>query len=168
MSMSGTDMKKIIIDFMYLDLRTCERCVATDDNLDCALALLSDAFRKLGYTVERNKIEIKTRELAEKHQFRSSPTIRVNGIDICGEIKECWCKDCGDLCDDDVDCRVFLYDGKEFDQPPVPMIIDGILKVLYGNLSVVEEEYKLPNNLDRFFKSKHAGPDEIKLVKRCC
>jgi Protein of unknown function (DUF2703). len=162
-------MKKIVIDFMYLDLRTCERCIATDDNLDCALSLLSEALMKLGYTVERNKIEMETRELAEKYHFKSSPTIRVNGIDICGEIKECWCKDCGDLCDDDVDCRVFLYEGKEFDQPPVPMIIDGILKVLYGNLSpVVEEEYRLPDNLDRFFKSKYLKSDDIPLLKRCC
>jgi len=162
-------MKKLVIDFMYLDLHTCERCIATDDNLNRALALLSDALKELGYSVERNKIEIKTRESAEEHKFRSSPTIRVNGIDICGEVKECWCKSCGDLCDDDVDCRVFLYEGKESDQPPVPMIIDGILKVIYGKLSAaVEEEYKLPDNLDRFFKSKYTGPDDIPLVKHCC
>jgi len=161
-------MKKLIVDFMYLDLRTCERCMATDDNLDQALSLMADALRILGYKVERNKIEIKTRELAEQHRLISSPTIRVNGVDICGEIKECFCKDCKDLCDDDVDCRVFVYDGKEFDQPPVPMIIDGILKVLYGGHHVVREDYKLPVNLDRFFRSKRAGPDDITVIKRCC
>jgi len=162
-------MKTLVVDFMYLDLNTCERCVATDDNLDCALALLSDALRTLGYTVRRNKIKITSRELAEKHKFLSSPTIRVNGVDICGEIKENWCKDCVSLSDGrDVDCRVFSYNGKEVDQPPVPMIIDGILKVLYGNLSDVEKEYKLPDNLDRFFENKPSGPDDIALIKRCC
>jgi len=161
-------MKKLIVDFMYLDLRTCERCMATDDNLDQALSFMADPLRILGYKVERNKIEIKTRELAEQHRLISSPTIRVNGIDICGEVKECFCKDCKDLCDDDVDCRVFVYDGKEFDQPPVPMIIDGILKVLYGGHHAVKEDYKLPDNLDKFFRSKRAGPDDITVIKRCC
>ena len=162
-------MKTIVVDFMYLDLNTCERCVATDDNLDCALSILSDALRAMGYTVKRNKIEIKTKELAVKHRFLSSPTIRVNGVDICGEIKENWCKDCVSLSDGrDVDCRVFSYNGKEVDQPPVPMIIDGILKVLYGNLSASEDEYKLPDNLEKFFKNKCSGPDDITLIKRCC
>ena len=161
-------MKKITVDFMYLDLSVCERCLATDDNLNQALAILSETLMELGYTVEQNKIEIKTKELAEEHHFRSSPTIRVNGVDICGEIKENWCKSCGDLCSSDVDCRVFLYGGKEFDQPPTAMIIDGILKVLYGGPSVVEDEYRLPDNLDKFFKSKFQRPDDIPLVKRCC
>jgi len=92
----------------------------------------------------------------------------VNGIDIGGEIKENWCKDCGDICDDDVDCRVFSYDGEESNQPPVPMIIDGILKVIYGKISAVEKEYRLPDNLDRFYKSKFTEPGEIPLVRRCC
>ena len=163
-------MKTIVVDFLYLDLKTCERCVATDDNLDCAIAVLSDALRMMGYTVKRNKIEIKTRELAEEYRFLSSPTIRVNGIDICGEIKENWCKDCVTLSKNgtDVDCRVFTYGGKDYDQPPVPMIIDGILKALYGDQPVIEKEYKLPDNLDRFFKGKCSGSDEITLVKRCC
>ncbi|MCK9480032.1 MAG: DUF2703 domain-containing protein [Firmicutes bacterium] len=101
-------MKPVTIDFLYLDLNTCERCVATGGTLEEALHILSPVFEVLNYAVTVNKINITTKELAEQHRFISSPTIRVNGVDICDELRESDCKDCGDLCGDNVDCRVFV------------------------------------------------------------
>lgn len=43
-------MREIAIDFLYLDLNTCERCKATDTSLHDALAILSGVFYALGYS----------------------------------------------------------------------------------------------------------------------
>lgn len=75
-------MKTVMIDFLYLDLNTCERCMATDDTLEEALSALSPVFQALDSEVTVNKVNITTRELAEQHHFISSPTIRINGVDI--------------------------------------------------------------------------------------
>lgn len=149
-------MKQLTIDFLYLDLNTCERCMATDETLKQALHVLSGVFDTLGLEVRINSINITSRELAEKYRFISSPTIRVNGVDICSELVESNCADCGDLCGDNVDCRVFVYEGKEYERPPVPMIVDGILKAIYGQQSPKEEAYALPDNLERFFSGKNS------------
>ena len=34
-------MKQLAIDFLYLDLNTCERCMATDETLKQAIEVLS-------------------------------------------------------------------------------------------------------------------------------
>ena len=95
--------------------------MATDETLKQALEVLSGVFDTLGFEVKANSVNITSRELAEEYRFISSPTIRVNGVDICSELVESNCADCGDLCGDSMDCRVFLYEGKEYEQPPVPM-----------------------------------------------
>ena len=147
-------MKQLTIDFLYLDLNTCERCMATDETLKQALDVLSGVFDTLGFEVKANSVNITSRELAEEYRFISSPTIRVNGVDICSELAESNCTDCGDLCGDTVDCRVFVYEGKNYEQPPVSMIVDGILKAIYGGQAQSEEIYTLPDNLERFFAGK--------------
>jgi len=152
-------MKQLLIDFLYLDLNTCERCMATDETLKQALGVLSGVFDTLGLEVNVNSVNIASRELAEEYRLISSPTIRVNGVDICSELVESNCADCGDLCDDNVDCRVFVYEGKEYEQPPVPMIVDCILKAVYGGQTQKEEAYTLPDNLERFFCGKNSCCD---------
>lgn len=147
-------MKQLTIDFLYLDLNTCERCMATDETLKQALDVLSGVFDTLGFEVKANSVNITSRELAEEYRFISSPTIRVNGVDICSELVESNCTDCGDLCGNTVDCRVFVYEGKNYEQPPVPMIVDAILKAIYGGQAQSEETYTLPDNLERFFAGK--------------
>lgn len=146
--------KNLNIDFLYLDLSTCERCMATDETLKQALKTLSGVFDTLGFEAKINSVNIATKELAEEYRFISSPTIRVNGIDICSELVESDCTDCGDLCGDSVDCRVFVYEGKHYEQPPVPMIVDGILKAIYEEQPQGTEAYTLPDNLEKFFSGK--------------
>ena len=70
------------------------------------------------------------------------------------EYKESRCESCGDLCGDEVDCRVWVYKGNEYTEPPKAMIIDGILKEVYGgnlNLEKDETEYVMPENLVHFY-----------------
>lgn len=147
--------KKLNIEFLYLDLTQCERCQGTDANLDGALAEVSGVLAAAGYEVQVDKINISTRELAVKHQFLSSPTIRINGRDIELDVRESNCTDCGDLCGDTVDCRVFCHEGVEYSEPPKAMIIQAILKEVFGlprEISTVTP-YELPDNLAKFFDS---------------
>lgn len=69
-------------ELLGFDLKNCERCMATDDTLEEALSALSPVFQALDSEVTVNKVNITTRELAEQHHFISSPTIRINGVDI--------------------------------------------------------------------------------------
>ena len=58
-----------------------------------------------------------------------------------------------------MDCRVWVYKGKEFNVPPKAMIVDAILREVYSdkqgqlNDKVDREAYQLPDNLRRFFES---------------
>lgn len=146
--------KQIIIDFLYLDLSVCTRCQGTGESLDEALSEIAKVLEATGNEVVVNKVEINTAELATAHKFVSSPTIRVNGYDIQMEVKETLCESCGDLCGDDVDCRVWIYEGQEYAVPPKAMIVEGILKAVYGRsmgVPVSDQEYTIPENLRRFY-----------------
>lgn len=146
--------KDLVIDFLYLDLNVCERCQGTEKNLDQAIQEVSSVLKSAGYNVVVNKINIASEEMAVKYEFLSSPTIRINGMDIELEVKETLCENCGDLCGDTVDCRSWVYEGTEHDEPPKEMIVNAIMKEVYGGPSkagYIKKEYVLPQNLKVFF-----------------
>lgn len=146
----------ITIDFLYLDVTVCERCQGTDESLDDAIKEVSKVLESTGIEVIVNKINVVNEELAEKYKFETSPTIRINGNDIQMDFKESLCESCGDLCGDEVDCRVWLYQGKEYTEPPKAMIIEAILKEVYGGSSEIGNKsvYKIPENLRKYYTSK--------------
>jgi len=149
--------KKITVDFLYLDLSVCERCRGTDSNLDDALFDVSAVLSSAGFDVVVNKVNINSAALAEKYTFLSSPTIRINGHDIEVDVTESNCTDCGDLCGDSIDCRVFTYEGTNYDSPPKGMIVNAILREVYGSKpesSKPEGPYVLPENLRIFFEKQ--------------
>lgn len=156
---STPQKKQIIIDFLYLDLSVCERCQGTESNLDTAINEVSAVLKAAGFDIVINKVNVTTKELAIKYQFLSSPTIRINGNDIALEVKESSCKDCGDLCGEDVDCRVWNYEGEEYTEPPKEYIINALLKEVYTDKEISkdkaqsQEEYELPDNLKNFFEA---------------
>ncbi|SKA93975.1 protein of unknown function [Caloramator quimbayensis] len=154
-----TNRRKLIIDFLYLDLSVCERCQGTDKSLDEAINEVSKVLESAGIDVIVNKINVNSEELARKYKFLSSPTIRVNGRDIQMDVKESLCESCGDLCGDEVDCRVWVYQGKEYSSPPKAMIIESILKEVYGGNNSIdseEKEYVMPDNLKKFYAAMKA------------
>ena len=152
-----TDKKQLVIDFLYLNLTVCERCQGADKNLEEAVSEVSPVLRAAGYEVTVNKVNITSKELAQKYRFVSSPTLRMNGKDITLEVKESNCRDCGDLCGDSVDCRVFTYEGVDYDEPPKEMIVNTILKEVYGTPAgpaAKADDYVLPENLRLFFEGR--------------
>lgn len=147
------EKERILIDLLYLDLSVCTRCQGTDENLDAAVAEVSKVLESTGTDVVVNRVHVLSEKLARKYQFVSSPTIRVNGRDIQMDIRESLCESCGDLCGDSVDCRVWAYRGREYTEPPKAMIIESILREVYGSHETGGEttEYVLPENLKRFY-----------------
>ena len=134
------EIKKLKIDFLYLDLSTCERCGATDKVLDDALDELKPELRGVEVIVKKTKI--KNDEEAKKYDFVRSPTIRINGADIekilSGklEVKDNYCESCASICGDScsestgggTQCRTVEYKGKIYEAVPKEMIKDAIRK----------------------------------------
>ncbi len=149
--------RRIAIDFLYLDLEVCTRCQGTDDTLDQAVAEVSGLLRSAGIEVVINKVNVNTAELAIQYEFVSSPTIRIDGRDIAVEVKENQCDSCGDLCGDSVDCRIWTWQGVDYTQAPKAMIIDAILKAVYGAPASIASDsktpYVLPDNLKKFYEA---------------
>ncbi len=121
---------KVRVEYLYLDLHTCDRCIGTDHVLDEVMMTITPALRIAGFEVEYRKIEMETEELAERHRFLSSPTIRVNGRDICQSVAENSCGCCSEISGSNVDCRVFEYHGERYEVPPKEMLAAAILQTV--------------------------------------
>ena len=146
--------RPVNIDFLYLDLQTCDRCCGTDDVLTAAIEDVGRVLDAAGVSVTVNRVLVDTREKAERYRLMSSPTIRIVGHDIDTDMKETPCTACGDICGGDVDCRTWTYRGEEYAVPPKALIVDAILKAVYGSPaseSVSDAPYTMPDNLARFF-----------------
>lgn len=153
-----TAKKKTVVEYLYLDLQTCDRCIGTDTVLDEVMLRITSALECTGYTVEYKKIEMETAEIAKQYRFLSSPTIRVNGQDICQSVTENSCGCCSDISGTDIDCRVFAYNGESYEIPPKEMLAEAILRAVFGQADSVCScgGYELPSNLKDFFKGKES------------
>ena len=170
-SSSRNGQRRLTIDFLFLDLNTCTRCVGTNANLERALASVEEVLRSTGVSLRVNKILIDSPEKARAHHFVTSPTIRVNGRDIALETKESKCDSCTDLCgcSAGTNCRVWLYRGEEYTEAPVAMIVEAILQEIFhapqhtAESAIYEE---VPENLQRFFAGAAAPVQEEAAM--CC
>ena len=109
-----------------------------------------------GIAVVVNKIHVTNEQQAQELRFASSPTIRVNGRDICTKVAENDCGCCGEISGTQVDCRVFEYGGETSEVPPKAMLAEGILSAVFGTRDDVQSEsdYELPENLRSFYDGK--------------
>jgi glutaredoxin len=160
--------KKVQIDFMFIDLDVCTRCKGTEKNLETALQSVRSVLESAGVDVSVRKTLVETEDMARQLGFVSSPTIRVDGKDIALELRESSCATCGEACgcEGEIDCRVWLYQGKEYTVAPVPMIVDAILAAVYGTkeeMPTFSQPKAVPENLKRFFAGKAA-----KATSSCC
>jgi len=154
---SGTRVEKryVVIDFLYLDLNVCERCQDAESTLEEAIEEVARVLEATGVGVALNKIHVTTEEQAVALEFLVSPTIRVNGRDIQMNFRESLCESCGTLCECEggVSCREWQYRGQWYAAPPKGLIIEAILKEVYGDRERVEtpKGEPAPENLKRFF-----------------
>lgn len=156
-----TSKKKVVVEYLYLDIETCGRCIGTDNILDEVMITLTPTLNIAGFEVEYNKIEMNTAEVAKQYKFLSSPTIRVNSQDICQSVEENSCGCCSDISGTDVNCRVFEYNGQTYEVPPKEMIAKAILNEVLGYTEAGYscEKYELPGNLREFFEGKKNKSD---------
>ena len=157
--------KSVKIEYLYLDLNTCDRCCGTDVVLDEVVSALRPVLEMAGYQVNYEKVEMTTVKDAVRYEFLSSPTIRVNGRDICTSVKENACGCCSDISGTAVTCRVFTYEGVDYEVPPKALLAEEILRHVFAG-SIPEsapESYVLPQNLKDFYRGKMT-----KNVKCCC
>jgi len=148
------EKRQIVIDYLFLDLSVCTRCQGTESALYEAISDVEAVLNAAGFEVLVNKIHVATKEMAIAYKFESSPTIRVNGKDIDSDVKESLCECCGDLCGENVDCRVWTYQGQEYTVPPKALIVNAILSEVYGGGAPGrEKEYALPKNLEAFYEA---------------
>ena len=72
---------------------------------------------------------------------------------------------CSRCCGTDVTCRVFTYEGADYEVPPKAMLAEEILRRIFAGAipETVQEPYTLPQNLKDFYRGKMT-----KNVKCCC
>lgn len=160
------------IEFLFLDLTTCTRCLGADRSLESALTVVRDVLEATGIEVEVTKVLVESEQQARALRFVSSPTIRVDGQDVALELREssCGSEACTDGCGDQIACRVWVHRGQEYTEPPVAMIVDAILGHVYGGApapaAAGPKPYELPANLARFFSAR-TRPGESQ-QSACC
>ena len=149
--------KTINILLLYLDLSVCDPCQGTESTLEKSIDEAAKILKESGYGINLEKIHIKTKELAKKHKFLTSPTIRINGKDIQLDFKEALCATCGTLTkESNVNCRKWLYKGKSYSYPPKDMIVGAIMDYVKGKkkAEMSDKRYIMPDNIKNFFKSR--------------
>jgi hypothetical protein len=165
---------RVRIDFLFLDLTTCDRCRGTDRNLESALEVVREVLEATGAAVEVRKTLVETVAQARELRFVSSPTIRVNGRDLAFELKEsaCGCDACTDSSGEPIACRDWTYLGEEYTEAPVGLIVDAILGEVYGGAgrraTTPHDAYELPENLERFFAAEGPGCGSPAEAESCC
>jgi hypothetical protein len=161
-----TRSARVRIDFLFLDRETCTRCRGTDRNLEAALEAARELLAATGTGVDVRKIHVESAHQAREFRFESSPTIRVNGHDLALELREssCGSEACTDGCGDSIACRVWVHRGREYTEAPVAVILDAILREVYGATALAREPdarpFELPENLERFFAGRASASEE--------
>ncbi|MBK9119038.1 MAG: DUF2703 domain-containing protein [Phycisphaerales bacterium] len=165
-----TASRKLTIELLALDLQACGRCTGTGANLDSAIEICAAVLREANVEVEIHKTVVTSAQQAEQLRFESSPTIRINGRDIALEYRESNCGDCGDICgcEGQVDCRVWVWQGREYTEAPQALIVDAILRAYSQAWEPVPQAktFRLPDNLRRFFEA--ATVKAAQADKDCC
>lgn len=155
-----TARRIVDIDFIYLDLSVCTRCLGAESRLTESIAEVANVLEATGAQVSVNNIHVTSEEQARDLGFVVSPTIRVNGRDIQMNFRESRCESCGTLCDCEggVSCREWEYHGQWYTVPPKGLIVEAILKEIYGGTDQEPEVARrctdVPDNLKRFFAGR--------------
>lgn len=161
--------KDVKIDYLFLDLQSCERCTGTDKVLEEVINMICPILELADFEVTYRKIEISTIEIAEKYRFLSSPTIRVNDLDIYSLVTETNCDCCSNISGTDVTCRVFKHEEQLYEVPHKGMLIEAILKAIFAQDGKIQEtQYILPQNLKSFFEGKASKSKPCSCNEGCC
>jgi hypothetical protein len=165
--------RQLQIEFLFLDLDTCTRCRATDATLLEAIERTRPALDAAGVTVSLTKTLVAGEAQARQLGFVSSPTIRIDGLDIAGELVESACDTCSEACacNGGLDCRDWIYQGGRSTQPPLGLIVEAIMRHTVGAdpgrpTSTRPQPPVVPDNLRQYFAA--AAPVADTPTAECC
>ncbi|MEM6677289.1 MAG: DUF2703 domain-containing protein [Pseudomonadota bacterium] len=158
----------IRLEFLFLDETLCKPCRGTDEALDEAIRIVAAPLDALGLRLEVARILIATEEEAVTNRLLSSPTIRIDGVDIDPTVTEGPCESCGDLAGGQttVTCRRWYWKGAAYAAAPTGKIVEAILAAATSpgaqapgccETAPLEAAYALPQNLQGFFAARRAG-----------
>jgi len=133
--------RTVTVDFLYLDLESCERCLGTKAALESALERVAPILDTLDVAITARSIHVSTLEAAEATQLGVSPTIRLDGDDIQPDYLENTCESCGELCGctGDVECRLWRYRGKDHTTAPVGFLVETLLQAITPTQMDIED-----------------------------
>lgn len=158
-----TPTRTLQIEFLFLDLDTCTRCRATDATLLEAITRTRPALEATGVTASVTKTLVASETQARALGFVSSPTIRIDGVDIAGELAESACDSCSEscACNGGVDCRDWVWQDQRSHEPPLGLIVDAIMRHAGGTdpastTSAPAKSGTVPANLRRYFAATAA------------
>ena len=168
-----SEKREMKVDYLYIDLSTCNRCLGTDTALYEAIRDTNQILKTSGIELTLTKTLVETEEQCAELGFLTSPTIRINGRDMQADFQESVCESsCGVVEDGGVLCREWNYQGEIHNMAPKGMIVDAILKEVYagGQEPLPEGSYRmpieeLPANLKNWFaalresEKQGANPD---------
>lgn len=151
------ETKRINIEFLYLDLEVCDPCKSSERATIAALEEVANVVRATGAKIELNRIQVESFEQAIALGFQTSPTIRINGKDLQLKFKESHCQTCSELSGTETNCRVWDFQGREHKSLPKAMLIESVLREIYGiapeTTKIVNDDSSL-KNLAAFFAAK--------------
>lgn len=163
---SAPDARQLLIELLYIDITSCERCIGTQEALDAAVSQAAALLQMSGFEIVVKRTLVSSEEEARNLRFVSSPTIRINGRDIQLQIEENRCATCGEICGDEVDCRVWVWRGERYATPPRELIVDAMLREIYAENQFEPTPYQdVPQNLKTFFAAKIAKGKSANHVK---
>ena len=119
-------MKKLRIEFRYVDRNTCSRCRTTDKNVERTVQGLRKALRESGISVDFKTTALPMSKLAQ------SNSILINGKDVEGivngkkNIRSSACRGCGKILKSACNCRAYIYRGRKYPYVPRAMIREAI------------------------------------------
>jgi hypothetical protein len=165
-------LREIDLELLALDLTSCTRCVGTLANMEKAIETLQQVLHVTGFDVRVQKMLIASEEQARQYHFVTSPTLRINGHDIVFETLESACDSCTDQCGcpEGTRCRVWRYQGLEYTEAPVGLIVEAILRTIYSSHTQAASAFvgyaSVPENLQRVFASRSSR--ESTTASSCC
>jgi len=172
---SSMTHRRIEIEFLYLDLTHCTRCIETRQALADAIDAVRPALSAMTIGIGVTERHVDSAEMARRETFIASPTIRIDGRDIQPEAFQNACADCGELCGcaEGVDCRVWEWEGQRHTVPPMAFLVAAILGFVERGDQAGEAASAAPEtreagsqSMERFFAGKAAS--EACCAQDCC
>ncbi|MGA9749304.1 MAG: FAD-binding protein [Nocardioides sp.] len=158
------------IELFALDTDHCSPCRAALSNLQEAAAELTRTLDSSTYDVDARLVRLSSPEQARELGVVSSPTVRVNGLDIELDVEEEPCTTCSDLAGADIACRTYEWQGRRHDHPPVALLVERVREHLDHperepgpRPGVLETQSS--SSIDRFFEARTGPRDSLPLTK---